>query len=484
MIVKIQPSNPHIENAVNYNENKMNGPEGIRISEDPELHGIEDGHIVATKNVQEGMTFLEHLDFLKLKAAFSKKAGRKMTNQTFHMSVNPSEEDKKLTEKETINLIDEIMAGLGYADQPYRIYKHTDIEREHYHVVSSRIAPDGKKIPDSFERLVLRENLKQLAPKYGFRVILSDEEKKELGLVEEKNLDQKNQIEQEKKDSVKDNANSKKDFVPPFTRKSKDTVKQQFNNIIENALKWHYSTFEQMQALMLRRYHILLERQGGHDDENECTMAGVNSKGEIITPPLTELQLGIQLNRKINEKAAKAKMRLRQEQRVRLEKLARAAAQISNNYEEFYANMYKKGVIIVLSWTKDDNAFGVTYLDRATKCAWKGSETYVNLEWLLETAKEKGWELKKDQFQSIVEKRNNLPSRKNVKKEAIKDKKEDEKTNTKQKRTPKPTQKGSRKSNGGIALPTDRNQDSTARIGNGKDDLFDNKDDKPVEIIH
>lgn len=478
MIVKIQPPNPNIEASVNYNESKMNGIEGIRETEDVELKGIEDGHVLVTRNVQEDMSFSEHLEMLRMKAAFSKKAGRKTTNQTFHMSVNPSENDKKLTEKEAVEMIDEIMAGLGYENQPYRIYKHTDIEREHYHVVSSRIAPDGKKIPDSFERLVLRENLKKIAPKYGFHVILSEEEKKDLGLTDEKETDQKQNTSPKE---TKEKKEAKKDFVSPFTRKDATPVKQQFTNIIEDAMKWHFSTFEQIQALMLRRYHIMLEVQRGNPDE--CVMLGVDSKAETITPPLMESQLGINLHHMIQEKIDKEKMRNRKEQRERLEKLARAAAKVSESYDEFYNNMYKKGVIVVLSWTIDNEAFGVTYLDRATKCAWKGSETAVDLKWLIETAKSSGWELKKDKYQTVTERRAKLPSRTTIKKRyQEKEKTTADKDTSTQKITTRTKRKG--KSSEGIALPTDRNQDSTARIGNGKDDLFDNKDDKPVEIIH
>jgi hypothetical protein len=42
------------------------------------------------------------------------------------------------------------MERMGYGDQPYVIFEHNDIERKHYHIVSTRIKPDGTTI-DSFE---------------------------------------------------------------------------------------------------------------------------------------------------------------------------------------------------------------------------------------------------------------------------------------------------------------------------------------------
>ena len=179
MIVKIQPANPNVITAVGYNEKKMDGIAGIRDHEtEEELLGIEDGHVLATRNVPEGGTLLEEFERLMILNLKTAKRG-KVKNQAFHMSVNPSETDRELSEKDVVQFVDDVMECLGYKDQPYRIYKHTDIERMHYHVVSTRCGQDGKKINDSFERLVLRQNLKRLAPKYGFTVVLNEEEKEE-----------------------------------------------------------------------------------------------------------------------------------------------------------------------------------------------------------------------------------------------------------------------------------------------------------------
>ena len=179
MICKIQPPNPNINRSVEYNEKKMDGKEGIRPhTTDKELLEIEDGHVLVTRNVPEGGSLTK--EFARLKLESVKKArGPQIRNVTFHMSVNPGGKDRPMYDETAVQFIDELMDRLGYAKQPYRVYKHTDIEREHFHVVSTRCGQDGKKIPDSFERLVLRAALKELAPKYGFEVILSDEEEEQ-----------------------------------------------------------------------------------------------------------------------------------------------------------------------------------------------------------------------------------------------------------------------------------------------------------------
>ena len=43
------------------------------------------------------------------------------------------------------------MEALGYGKQPYIVFKHNDIAREHIHIISLRVDGDGRKINDKFE---------------------------------------------------------------------------------------------------------------------------------------------------------------------------------------------------------------------------------------------------------------------------------------------------------------------------------------------
>ena len=422
MIVKIQPANPNVITAVDYNEKKMDGIAGIRDHEtEEELLGIEDGHVLATRNVPEGGTLLEEFERLMILNLKTAKRG-KVKNQAFHMSVNPSETDRELSEKDVVQFVDDVMECLGYVNQPYRIYKHTDIERVHYHVVSSRCGQDGKKINDSFERLVLRQNLKRLAPKYGFTVVLNEEEKEEeRKALREKGVKQVAETEtavpeptgpkKSSGDKPAEGHDNKKKVVPPFKRDSAMPLTRQITDAFEDAITWHFSTFEQIQGLMLRRYNILLEIEKAGDGER-VVASGTSADGTPITPILKESELGVEMLRRIRERCEEANMSARKEQRKRLETLAAAAAAKAQSYEEFRSIMAKKGTYVVLSWTRTGEPFGVTYLDRATRCAWKGSETGTDFKWLKTVVEKKGWTLTRDSHQATVEKHSRMPSRK------------------------------------------------------------------------
>ena len=169
MIVKIQPLASNITNALRYNENKSEAKEGC-LSPDEELEYLKNnstGHILATFNVPEPSTLQN--EFARLKMLNERNArGRKLLNPTLHISVNPGEKDRKLSEAEVVDFIVEVMDKLGYGETPYRIYRHDDNGRTHYHIVGIRIGQDGKKIRDNYENKHCEKICRDLAQKYDY----------------------------------------------------------------------------------------------------------------------------------------------------------------------------------------------------------------------------------------------------------------------------------------------------------------------------
>ena len=60
-----------------------------------------------------------------------------------HISINPHPEDV-LTDQQLSDIAKEYMRKLGYGDQPYLVYKHTDIDRHHIHIVGLRVDESGR----------------------------------------------------------------------------------------------------------------------------------------------------------------------------------------------------------------------------------------------------------------------------------------------------------------------------------------------------
>ncbi|WP_288115684.1 relaxase/mobilization nuclease domain-containing protein [Alistipes sp. 56_sp_Nov_56_25] len=65
---------------------------------------------------------------------------------------------------------------MGYGKQPYIVFKHKDISREHLHIVSLRVDEQGRKLPHDFEARRSMEILRDLERKYGLHPSVKGEE--------------------------------------------------------------------------------------------------------------------------------------------------------------------------------------------------------------------------------------------------------------------------------------------------------------------
>ncbi|WP_373829233.1 conjugal transfer protein MobB [Bacteroides heparinolyticus] len=87
-------------------------------------------------------------------------------NVVFHCSLNPHP-DERLSDETLSQIAREYMEALGYGGQPYIVFKHNDIAREHIHIVSLRVDSEGRKINDKFEGRRSKQVTDALERKYG-----------------------------------------------------------------------------------------------------------------------------------------------------------------------------------------------------------------------------------------------------------------------------------------------------------------------------
>lgn len=87
----------------------------------------------------------------------------------FHMAVSPGEDDR-IDRVSCLQFIDELMRDIGYGEQPYVVYRHNDIEREHYHVVSVKVDADGKSLWKAYDADMVLDACRSLEGKYGFHL--------------------------------------------------------------------------------------------------------------------------------------------------------------------------------------------------------------------------------------------------------------------------------------------------------------------------
>jgi hypothetical protein len=102
--------------------------------------------------------------FADMEDLIPKKCRTKKT--VFHCSLNPHP-DEKLSDERLTQIAKEYMEALGYGKQPYIVFKHNDIAREHIHIVSLRVDSRGQKINDKFEKRRSKQITDVLERKFG-----------------------------------------------------------------------------------------------------------------------------------------------------------------------------------------------------------------------------------------------------------------------------------------------------------------------------
>lgn len=105
----------------------------------------------------------------------------RVKNKGLHISFNPTINDMvRLGEKGIRTEINRLLDHLGYGSQPYFVYKHADIDRVHFHIVSTRIdKQSGKKIKDSYEKEKVQKFIKELEQTYK---LTKDDPKEKINL--------------------------------------------------------------------------------------------------------------------------------------------------------------------------------------------------------------------------------------------------------------------------------------------------------------
>lgn len=161
MVANIR-SGATVGGALRYNKEKVDrGEADVLLTQHMLPPLTDDGRLDMEACMESFMPYLE--------------ANRRTTNTVFHTSLNPAPEDR-LSDEQLRGIAAEYMERMGYGRQPYIVFKHRDIDREHLHIVSLRIDAEGRKLPHDFEARRSMDILRDLERKYGLHPAVAGQE--------------------------------------------------------------------------------------------------------------------------------------------------------------------------------------------------------------------------------------------------------------------------------------------------------------------
>ena len=262
----------------------------------------------------------------------------------FHCSLNPHP-DEKLSDERLTQIAKEYMEALGYGNQPYIVFKHNDIAREHIHIVSLRVDFDGNKINDKFEGRRSKKITNALEKKYN--------------LTPSSKVSERTTTETPKVNVVQGN------------------IKEQVANTVRSAMK-HY-TFCSLGELnaVLRKYNLAVEEvkteyRGKQYDG--LVYVPTDDKGNKVSTPIHASDIG----RGVGYTAVQNKM-LKSKQMVKpliptvRRKVLEVMRTSPHTEERLRQRLEKQGLQVVIRKNDNGRIYGITFIDDEKGIALNGS---------------------------------------------------------------------------------------------------------------
>ena len=329
MIAKIS-SSENLAGALGYNFKKVvSGDASVLLAE-----GLY-------ANPEGGYTMEEVLS--DVQAAIPKKCRTK--NVVFHCSLNPHP-DEKLSDEQLTQIAQEYMQTLGYGEQPYIVFKHNDIEREHIHIVSLRVNSAGEKINDKFENRRSKRITDHLERKYGLIPSTPSKEQKTNSPASQENL-------------TSDNIRSE--------------IAQTLRGVLEH---YHFCSLGEFKAILGACQLTVEEVKNSYRgrEYNGIVYAPTDEAGNKLCPPIHASKIG----RGVGHTALQSKMRQSKQRikpflpeiRQRVLAVMRTSPQTE---EELLASLEKSGLRCLIRKSEGGRIYGITFIDDNLGIALNGS---------------------------------------------------------------------------------------------------------------
>ena len=328
MIAKISATE-NLGGALGYNFKKVEkGEASILLA--AELYQSKDGRYTMEDVIAD------------MEALIPKNCRTKKT--VFHCSLNPHP-DEKLSDETLMQIAKEYMEALGYGKQPYIVFKHNDIAREHIHIVSLRINGEGKKINDKFEKRRSKKITDTLEKKYN--------------LIPSSKIADKVMNETPKIDTTRGN------------------IKEQVASVLRMVLKhYRFCSLGEFNAI-LSKYNLAVEEvktefRGKKYDG--LVYVPTNNKGGKISTPIHASDIGRGVGyTAVQNRMQKSKQAIKPLISIIRYRVLQTMRTSPKTEEDLLQRLEEQGLRVVIRKNESGRIYGITFIDDEEGVALNGS---------------------------------------------------------------------------------------------------------------
>ena len=306
-------------------------------------------------------------------------ANKRTEKPVLHISLNPDPRDR-VNDESFKRLAKDYMELMGYGEQPYVVFKHTDIERTHIHIVSICVDRNGKKISDSYEKLRSMDTCRTLEQNYKLLPAMEKE------------------------------CNPKEAIFRPVDYKEAN-VKSLIASVVRHLPKYfQYQSLGAYNAL-LSFFNITAEEVKGEvngQPKQGLVYFVLNEQGEKASNPFKASRFGSYSGlENLHKHFEKSKVKMiNSEGKTALKSTIEIAMHTNLNEAKFKKQLLEQGINVVVRRNKEGRIYGMTFIDHKSSTVWNGSQLDKNLsanvfnDW---------WKVESTEKRSEVMKDNSIP---------------------------------------------------------------------------
>ena len=280
--------------------------------------------------------------------AYTEQNRRAKTNAV-HISLN-FDNAEKLDNELLRELSQRYMKAIGFAEQPYLLYRHYDAAHPHVHIVTTNIQSNGERIDlHNIGKHKSEPARKQLESEYGLVKAQGKE-------------------------------NQESQAVSPAAVKKvvygRDETKLAVSNVVRAVVRnWKFTSLPELNAV-LKQYNVVAD-PGKEDSvmfqKNGLVYSMLDAQGQKIGIPIKASSIYGKPTLKFLEKRYKLNEELRRPIKQQLKQVLDQATQSNSSKEDFKKQLARQGIQVIFRENHEGRVYGVTFLDHDTRTVFNGS---------------------------------------------------------------------------------------------------------------
>lgn len=272
-------------------------------------------------------------------------ANKKTEKTAIHISLNPDPSDI-VTDDNYINIANDYMKKMGYAEQPYVVFKHNDIDRSHIHIVSTTVSKTGTKISDKFEKKRSMDICREIEKKYGLTPA-----------------------------TEKNNTNTAAIFQPVDHKKG--DIKSQIASVVRYLPQYYgFQTLGTYNAL-LSLFNITAEyvkKEYSNEIKEGLVYFALDEEGNKITNGFKSSLFGKKAGLLALKSHFEKSKNSPPEIKARTIQVLIQVLKMTNNENDFRNYLIQQGVNMVIRRNEQGRLYGITFIDHYSHSVFNGSQ--------------------------------------------------------------------------------------------------------------